>query len=132
MRRDLLLGGFGQAVPQVPAVTGLDRAGQRPPDRLGVGTGPVPAHDLGTRVLTQPCLHHVSRPAGQDIDPFPGPGVDQDGCVDVAAAQREIVSAQHAGHADLRQGQPQQYAQRGVPRDRDSQHCQQPGAGTAG
>jgi hypothetical protein len=46
MRGDLLLGGFGQAVPQVPAVIGLDRARQRPPDRLGAGTGPVTAHDL--------------------------------------------------------------------------------------
>jgi len=34
VRGGLLHDGPGQAVPQVPAVTGLDRAGQRPADRL--------------------------------------------------------------------------------------------------
>ena len=123
--------GSGQAVPQMPAVTGLDRAGQRAADRLAVGAGPVPAHDLDARVIAQPLLQHVSLPAGQDIDPLAGLGVDQDGRVDVAAAQREIVNAQHAGDADLGQREPQQHPQGGITGNRDSQRCQQPGPRTA-
>jgi hypothetical protein len=34
VRGDLFQYGFGQAVPQVPAVTSLDRAGQRAADHL--------------------------------------------------------------------------------------------------
>jgi len=34
VRGDLLQHSFGQAVPQVPAVTRLDRTGQRSADRL--------------------------------------------------------------------------------------------------
>jgi hypothetical protein len=52
-------------------------------------------------VIAQPRLHHLSCAARQDIDPLPGLGVDQDRCVDMAAAQREIVDAQHTGDTDL-------------------------------
>ena len=77
-------------------------------------------------------LQHVSLPAGQDIDPLAGLGVNQDGRVDLATAQREIINAQHPRHRDLGQGKPQQQAQRGMPRQRDSQRRQQPRPGTAG
>jgi hypothetical protein len=36
VRGDFLLDSFGQAVPQMPAVADLDRAGQCPADRLTV------------------------------------------------------------------------------------------------
>jgi hypothetical protein len=42
----------------------------------------------------------------------------------VTAAQREIV-AEHPRHADIEHGKPQEYPQRGVPRERDSQTRQQ-------
>jgi hypothetical protein len=131
VRRDLLQHGPGQAMPQVPAVTNLDRAGQRPPDRLAVGTRPVPAHDLDARVSAQPCLQHLSGAARQDIDPLPGLGVDQHGRVDLPAAQREIIDTKHPRHADLGQREPQQHPQGGVPRYRDTQRRQQPRASTA-
>src|ERR1700758_2110358 len=41
VRRDLLPDGLAEAVPQVPAVAGLHRAGQRPADRLAIGPGAV-------------------------------------------------------------------------------------------
>ena len=56
MRGDLFQDGFGQAVPQVPAVTGLDRAGQRAADRLAIGAGPVAAYDLHAGMAAQPRL----------------------------------------------------------------------------
>ena len=98
MRGDLFQHGSGQAVPQVPAVTGLDRAGQRAADRLAIGAGPVAAYDLHAGMPAQPRLQYVSLPAGQDIDPLAGLGVDQDGRVDLAAAQREIIDAEHPRH----------------------------------
>ena len=64
VRGDFLPDGFGQAVPQVPAVAGLDSAGQRAADRLAVGAGPVPAHDLDARddrAATPP----ATRPSGR-------------------------------------------------------------------
>jgi hypothetical protein len=60
----------------VPAVTGLDRAGQRAADRLAIGAGPVAAYDLDAGVPAQPRLQHVSLSAGQDIDPLAGLGAD--------------------------------------------------------
>lgn len=92
----------------MPPVTGLDRAGQRPADRLAIGTGPVAANDFDARMAAQPGFQHVSFAAGQDIDPLPSLGVGQDGRVDLAAAQREVIHAQHPRHGHLRQRQPQQ------------------------
>ena len=60
MRGDFLQHGLSQAVPQVPAIPGLDRAGQCPADRLTVGAGPVPAHDFDARVVRN---HASSTPA---------------------------------------------------------------------
>ena len=69
-------GGFpqdrlGQEMPQMPAVTGLHRTGQRPAGCFAIGTGPVPAHDPGTRVAAQPGFQHVGLAAIQDIDRCP-------------------------------------------------------------
>ena len=54
VRGDFLLGGLAEAVPQVPAVADLDRAGQRLADGLAVGARAVTAHDLDSRVIPQP------------------------------------------------------------------------------
>jgi hypothetical protein len=115
----------------VPPVTGLHRAGQRPADGLGVGTGPVPAHDLDAWVGAQPRLRDVGGPAGQDVDPATGLGVDQDRRVLPAPAQREIIDAQHPGHSDLGQRKPQQQPQRGMTRDRHAQAGQQTRPGSS-
>jgi hypothetical protein len=66
VRGDFLPHGLAEAVPQVPAVAGLDRAGQYPADRLAVGAGPVTAHDLNSRVAPQPLLRDISGAAGDD------------------------------------------------------------------
>ena len=120
MRGHLFQDGLAQAVPQVPAVAGLDSAGQGPPDCLAVGAGPVPAYHFDSPVTAQPRLHHISGAAGHDVDPLPGLGVDHDRGVIVAAAQRE-VDAQHAGNGNGRQRQAQQDPQGSVPRQRDAQ-----------
>ena len=82
MRRDFSLEGLGQAVPQVPPVADLDRAGQRAADGLAVGARAVAADDLDAWVIAQPRLHDIGGAAGQDIDAVPGLGVDEDGRVD--------------------------------------------------
>jgi hypothetical protein len=60
-------------------VADLDRIGQRPADRLGIGARAVAAHDLHAGMITQPRLDHVSRAAGQDIHALAGLGVDEHG-----------------------------------------------------
>jgi hypothetical protein len=92
-------------VSQVPAVSDLDRAG---PSR-------APS---------------AQAPAGQHVDGSPGGSVDQDRGVDVAAAQREVIDADHVrrrtccriGQAE---GQPQQRAAM----HRDTQRSGQPRPG---
>ena len=66
VRGDFSAGSLAQAVPQMPSVSNLDRVGQCPADRFGVGAGTVPADDLDTGVLSQPCLQgcrHCGRAA---------------------------------------------------------------------
>ena len=71
MRRDLFPDGLGQAVPQVPSIAGLHRAGQRPADRLAVGPRPVTAHDLGPGMVPQPLLRDVGGAALDDVERRP-------------------------------------------------------------
>lgn len=79
------------------AVTRLDSAGQCPPDRLAVSAGPVPAHNLDAGVPAQTRLQHLSLTARQDIDLFPGLGVDQHDRVRVTAARGEVVDGSTRG-----------------------------------
>jgi zinc-finger of transposase IS204/IS1001/IS1096/IS1165 len=98
-----------------PAVMPTARPAAHPADRLAVGARSVPAHDLDARVAAQPGLQHMSLPPGQDTGPLPGLGAGQDCCVDLAAAQREVIDAEHPRHGDLGQREPQQQPQRGMP-----------------
>ena len=66
-----------QAVPQVPAIADLHRLGRALPDRLGVGSRPVAADDLGAGMLTQPRRQRGGLAVGQHIDPLVGDSVDQ-------------------------------------------------------
>jgi hypothetical protein len=61
---DLSAGGLAQAVPQVPAIGDLDRVGQGPADRFGVGPRTVPADHLDTRMFAPPGLQGVSVAVG--------------------------------------------------------------------
>jgi hypothetical protein len=132
MRRDFLADRFAQVVPQVPAVADLDRAGQRPADRLAVGARPVTAHDLDAGMSAQPGLDQVGGAGGQDVDAPAGPGVDQDGGVAAAAAQREVVDPEHPGYLLRGQRDPQQDAQHRMAGPRHGQFSQQPRPGPAG
>ena len=114
MRRHFLQHRLAQAVPQMPAVTSLDRAGQRPADRLAISAGPVAADDFGARVLAQPGHQHIGPATGQHTGPLPGLSAGQDGRVDLAAAQGKVTGAQHPRHGHLRQRQAQQDPQRGI------------------
>jgi hypothetical protein len=84
-----------QVLPQMPPVADLHRVGQGPADRLGVGGRAVPAHDLDPLLASQPCFQDGGLAVGQDIDAFPGLGVDDDRGVAVAAAQGEVVDTDH-------------------------------------
>jgi hypothetical protein len=63
------------------------------------GAGPVPADHPGAWVGLQPVRQRAGVPASQHVDRPPCPGVDQDGPVDMPAAQREIIDPH-----DLRPG----------------------------
>lgn len=115
MRGHLLADSLGQVVPDVPPVAYLHRMRQGTADRLCVSGRAVPAHDLDTRMVTQPGFQGVGGTTGQDIDPLAGLGVDQNGRVVVAATQREVVHPQHPRHPPGGQRQPHQRAQGGVP-----------------
>lgn len=93
-----------QIAPQMPAVADLHRVGQRPTNRLGVGGRAVPAHDFDLCLSAQPCRQRVGLPVGQDIDAFPGLGIDDDRGVAVAAAQGEVVDPDHSRYPHHRRG----------------------------
>lgn len=125
VRRDLLPDGLAQAVPQMPAVADLHRAGQRPADCLAVGPRPVTAHDLDPGMVPQPLLRDVSGAAPDDIDAPAGPGAGEHGRVDAAAAQREVVDPQHPRHRQGGKRDLEQDTQRGVPGHSDAKRRQQ-------
>ena len=131
VRRDFLPDGLPEAVPQVPAVADLHRAGQGLANGLAVGPRPVTAHYLDTRVVPQPLPGDASGPAEDDVDAAAGLSVDEHRRVDQAAAQREVVDPQHPRHRQDRKGNPEQDPQRGVPGNHDAQRRQQPCPGPA-
>jgi hypothetical protein len=100
--------------PEVPSVADLHRVGQGAADGLGVGGGAVAAHDLDTRMFAQPGLQGGRVAVGQDRDASAGFGIRDDRGVAVAAAQGEIVHADHPWDGLLRQRQASQMAQCGT------------------
>jgi hypothetical protein len=95
VRADLEQDLVAEISPQVPAIADLHRFGQGTADGLGVGGRAVPAHDLDTWMFTQPGRQGGRVAAGQDRDTPAGLGIDDDRGVAVAAAQGEIVHADH-------------------------------------
>ena len=131
VRQDLFAGSLAQEVPQMPPVADLHRLRQRPARCLAVGPRAVTAHDLDSRMPPQPCLGRVRGPAGDDVHPPAGLGVDEHGRVDQAAAQREVVDPQHPRHRKRGQGNLEEDPQRGMPGNPDAQRRQQPRRGPA-
>ena len=130
MRGDLLRPASAEAVPQVPAVADLHRAGQRLADGLAVGARAVTAHDLdpGWSRSHFPAKSAV-RPR-HDVDPTVSASMST-GRVDQAAAQREVVDPQHPRHRQHGKRNPEQDVQHRVPGGADAQRRHQPRRGPA-
>ena len=78
MAGDGLGGVLGEVVPQVPAVSDLDRARCAVAGAFGIGAGPVAADHPRARVGREPVGQRPGLAAGQHVDGPPGGGVDQD------------------------------------------------------
>jgi hypothetical protein len=124
--RHELLDVTGEVVPQVPAVGDLDRSRCTLTGAVGVGAGAVAAHHLGAGVLPQPVGEGVGVPVAQQVHRAVGGHVDQDGAVVVAAAQREVVDAEHGHAGGRRVGQRAEQAQQGAAADRQPEPFGQP------
>lgn len=115
-----------EAVGDVDGVRGAEACG------LGVGGGAVPADDLHSWVGGQPGPDGFNGAVGQQVDRAAGLDVDQDGRVDVALAQGELVDPQdpRRWRLGLRHGayQPEQGGAAG----RDGEGFRQAGAGPVG
>jgi hypothetical protein len=127
-----LLGVLGQVVPQVPAVSDLDRVRCAVPGAFGVIPGPVPADHLRARMRRQPGLQGAGFPVRQQVDRPPGADVHQDGPVDLPAPQGEIIDPEDLrGGADDGLGQGGDEPQQRGPVRRRAQRGGQPGPGPA-
>jgi hypothetical protein len=109
VRPDLELDFVAEVSPEVPSVADLYRVGQGAADGLGVGGRAVAAHDLETRMLAQPGLQGGPLAVGQGRDGSAGLGIRDDRGVAVAAAQGEVVHADHSWDRLLRQRQARRW-----------------------
>jgi hypothetical protein len=82
-------------------------------------------------MIAQPLPGGAGGAAGDDVDAAAGPGIDEHGRVDQAAAQREVIDPGHPRHRHLGQRDLQEDPQRGMPGDHDAQRRQQPRRGPA-
>ncbi len=123
MRADLQLDFVAEISPEVPPVADLHRVGQGSADGLGKGGRAVPAYDLDTRMFAQPGLQGGRLAVGQDRDASASFGIRDDRGVAVAAAQGEIVHADHSRDRLLRQRQAPQMAQCGAAGDGHGQQA---------
>jgi hypothetical protein len=83
-------------------------------------------------MIPQPLLRDVGGAAGDNVDAATGPGVDEHGRIDQAAAQRKVVDPQHPRHRQRGQRDLEQDTEHGVAGDADAQRRQQPRRGPAG
>ena len=85
----------------MPAVGDLHSIGSTVPGAVGVPAGPVPADHLHTGMETEPIREVGGLPAQEHVDRTVHVGqVDQYRAVVAAAAQRELVDAEHRHQAD--------------------------------
>jgi hypothetical protein len=121
----------GEVVQQVPAVGDLDGERGAAGGALGVAAAAVAADHLDTGMGVQPGSEGVRGPPGKHVDRAPGLDVHQHGAVDVAAAQGEIIDAQHPRGGGRRLGQGAEQPQQRGPAGRAGQPAAQPGSGPA-
>lgn len=85
-------------------VSDLQSIGGAAPGTLGVGARPIPADDLHTWVTDQPRGQRLCFTCREYIDHAMVFNGGQDGGVGLAAADREVVHAQHTRRTELRIG----------------------------
>jgi hypothetical protein len=122
---------FGEVVPQMPAISDLDRLGRAAAGAVGVGTGPVAADDLGAGMRLQPGSKRLRLPVLQQVDRPVGGHVHQHGAVDPATPERKIIHTQHGHLVDLGVGQRAQQPQQRVAAGRQPKPTGQPRTGAA-
>lgn len=62
--------------------------------RIGVTDGPIPAHRLDRRVLTQPRGPGVGRPVRQDIDDTMTLSIDHHSGIAMSFSERPVITAE--------------------------------------
>ena len=129
---DAGLHGSAEALPQMEPVGHLQSTGGTAPGTLGVCASPVPANDLHAGVVDQPRGQRPSFTGGEHVDHAMVFDASQDGGVGLAAANREIVHAQHTRRAERGIGQCHDPAQQGHPSRAERQLGCQPCAGPTG
>ncbi|GGZ40236.1 hypothetical protein GCM10010344_00870 [Streptomyces bluensis] len=87
--------GERQVAQQVPAVSCLNGVRGGLPDGAGVGAGPIAAHDLGTGMAAKPRGQRLGPPIWQNVDGLVGFDIDEDRSEAAAAAEGELVHAEH-------------------------------------
>jgi hypothetical protein len=124
-------GTLGEVVPQVPAVGDLLGSWRAGAGAVGVGTGPVAADHPGAGMLLEPGGKRLRLAVFQQVDGPVGGHVHQHGAVGPAAAEREVVHAQHGHLVDLGIGQRAQQPQQRVTACRQPKPRGQPRPGAA-
>ena len=127
-----LLDVLGQVVVEMPPVGDLDCFRGALARAVGVGAGPVPADHLGSGVLLQPLGEGARLAVAQQVYGLSGLGVDQDGPVVAAAAEREVIDPEHGDRPGLRVGQRHHQPQHAGPARRQAERACQPRPGPAG
>jgi hypothetical protein len=116
----------------MPAVGDLDRIWGAVPGALGVIAGPVPADHLRARMRPQPVSERPGFPVSQQVDRLTGGNVYQDGPIDMATPQGEVVDPEDLRRgADRRLGPGSDQAQQRGPVHHRAQRGGQPGPGPA-
>ncbi len=116
-------------MPAIGHLHGVRRTGPR---ACSVRAGPVPADDLGARMLAQPVREGVRLTIAQQIDGPAGFRVDQHGAIVPAAAEREIVHAEDAHQARSWDGQRHDQPQQAGPARNQAEQRGEPRCGPAG
>src|ERR1017187_949061 len=92
---------FGEVVQQVPAVGDLDGERCSAGSTFGVAAAAVPADHLDARAGIEPGAEGLRGPLGEHVHRPPLLDVDQDGAVNMAAAQREVIDLSGVDHDQL-------------------------------
>ncbi len=99
---------------------------------FGIAGGTVAADDLDSGVVSQPAGQGGGLAVGQQVNGPAGLNVDQDGAVNVALEQGEVVDPEHPRRRCHRVGHRADQPQQGRATDLGAEHVGQPSAGAPG